>query len=315
MIACGGYHMLALKEDGTVWAWGYNAQGQLGDNTQITRYTPVQVLGEAGEGYLKDIVYIAAGDTFSAAINKHGEVYTWGNNKNGQLGDGSTSNKYTPVRVKASLTGIIKVELGINHMVALKSDGSVYTWGLNNLGKLGDGTVTQRTIPVQMLLNENEYINDAIDVTVLNQNTYVLRSNGSVIGVGAGANGSLGNDTTSNSSLPVEVLEYVENEEGQTVTKQLTNITEITGGASTMYAKAKDGTVYSWGLGTSGELGNNATSNNLTAAKVLNGVADSNLSEILSIGAGYNHALVVEKHGYVQTFGLNNWDQLGVTRT
>ena len=63
--------MLALKDDGPVWAWGYNAQGQLGDNSQITKYAPVQVLGEGADGYLKDIVYIAAGTNFSAAINKY----------------------------------------------------------------------------------------------------------------------------------------------------------------------------------------------------------------------------------------------------
>lgn len=304
--------MLALKEDGTVWAWGYNAQGQLGDNTQITRYAPVQVLAEGADGYLKDIVYIAAGDCFSAAINKNGEVYTWGYNKNGQLGDGSTANKYTPVRVKAGLTGIIKVDCALNHMVALKSDGSVYTWGYNNAGKLGDGSTVQKTIPVEMLLNGNEYIKDAIDVSVSNNDTYVLRADGSVIAVGAGANGALGNDNNANSSIPVEVLEYVQNDEGQDVTQKLTNIVSIESGANTTYAMTKDGKVYAWGLGTSGELGNNQTSNYFTAGKVLNGVADAELSEILSIGAGDSHALAVEKHGYVQTFGLNNWDQLGI---
>lgn len=312
MIACGDYHMLALKDDGTVWAWGYNNAGQLGDNSQITRYTPVQVLAEGANGYLKDIVYIAAGNSFSAAINKDGEIYTWGYNKNGQLGDGSTVNKFTPVRVKANLTGIIKIDCGVNHMVAQKADGTVYTWGLNNLGKLGDGSTVQRAIPVQMLLNGDEYISDAIDVAVTTNNTYALRADGSIIAVGAGANGALGNDNGANSTIPVEVLEYITNDDGTDGTRKLTNIIEIEGGANTMYALTKDGHVYSWGLGTSGELGNNQTGNYFAATKVLNGVADADLSDILYIGAGANHALVVENHGYVQTFGLNNWDQLGI---
>ena len=305
--------MLALKDDGTVWAWGYNAQGQLGDNSQITKYAPVQVLGEGADGYLKDIVYIAAGTNFSAAINKYGEVYTWGLNSNGQLGDGSTTNRYTPIRVKANLSGIIKVACGTNHMIAQKADGTVYTWGLNNLGKLGDNSTVQRNIPVQMLANTEEYISDAIDVEVTKNNSYVLKADGSILAVGAGANGALGNDNGANSSLPVEVLEYTKNDQGEDITQKLTNITKIEGGANTLYAQTKYGHLYAFGLGTSGEIGNNETSNYYAGTKVLNGIAEADLSEILYIGAGANHALVVEKHGYVQTFGLNNWDQLGIS--
>ena len=164
MIASGSNHSLALKDDGTVWAWGYNNVGQLGDNTQIAKYTPVQVLGEDGEGYLKDIVYIAAGTNYSAAINKKGEVWTWGLNTNGQLGDGSTVNKYTPVRVKANLTNVIQIACGNNHMVAVKADGTAYSWGYNQYGKLGDNTSTQRTIPVAVRESANSELQDIIGV-------------------------------------------------------------------------------------------------------------------------------------------------------
>ena len=107
MIASGTNHVLALKNDGTVWAWGYNNYGQLGDNTQITRYTPVQVLSEDANSPLQDIIYIAAGTNYSVAVNKKGEVWTWGQNNYGQLGDGTKTAKYTPVIVKANLSGII----------------------------------------------------------------------------------------------------------------------------------------------------------------------------------------------------------------
>lgn len=300
----GSNHSLALKDDGTVWGWGYNNVGQLGDNTQIAKYEPVQVLGENGEGYLKDIVYIAAGTNYSAAIGKNGEVWTWGLNTNGQLGDGTTVNKYTPVRVKANLNGIIQIACGNNHMVAVKADGTAYSWGYNQYGKLGDNTSTQKTIPVAVLESANSELQDIIGVEASHNNSYFLKADGTVLSVGYGGNGALGNSATANQTLPVTVV----NSEG---TDSLKNITTLKAGANTIYAIDKQGKVYAWGVGTNGQIGNNDIVNSSKPTQVKDGSGENTLSQMLYLGAGWNHGLVVGNDGYIQVWGANNVNQLG----
>ena len=124
-ISGGGYHSLALKKDGTVWAWGHNEYGQLGDGTQtLGRLTPVQVSGLSG------VIAIAAGEYHSLALKSDGTVWAWGGNYEGQLGDGTTNNKLTPVQV-SGLSGVIAIAASYRHSLALKSDGTVWAWGSN----------------------------------------------------------------------------------------------------------------------------------------------------------------------------------------
>ncbi len=304
MISCGTDHVLALKEDGTVWAWGYNNYGQLGDNTQIKRYTPVQVMAENGDGYLQDIIYIQAGANYSVAINKKGEVWTWGQNDVGQLGDGSKVAKYTPVRVKANLSGVVSVACGAQHTVALKADGTVYAWGNNTYGQLGDNTKTQKLIPVRVLETADSYIDDAVAVSSTQYSSHILTSDGEIYSVGLGTSGQLGDNTKVTKQLPVKVV----NTDNSGV---LTGITAIKSGANTTYALSKEGKVYAWGIGTNGELGNNTYSNSLLPVSVKNGSGDEELSNILYIGAGANHGLAVENSGYVEVWGLNDQKQAG----
>ena len=125
-IAGGGEHSIALKSDGTVWAWGNNWVGQLGDGTTSHRSTPVQVSGLSG------VIAIAGGGYHSIALKSDGTVWAWGWNEYGQLGDGTTSHRSTPVQV-SGLSGVIAIAGGGYHSIALKSDGTVWAWG-NNWG-------------------------------------------------------------------------------------------------------------------------------------------------------------------------------------
>jgi alpha-tubulin suppressor-like RCC1 family protein len=145
-IATGGSHSLALKSNGTLWAWGDNASGQLGDGTNVDKLTPIQVTS------LSDVVAIAAGYKFSVALKKDGSVWTWGDNTSGQMANGTTTDRNTPGQV-ANLRGVVAIAAGYGHVLALKSDGAtsgtLWAWGRNLGGQLGDGTSVNRLWPVR----------------------------------------------------------------------------------------------------------------------------------------------------------------------
>jgi alpha-tubulin suppressor-like RCC1 family protein len=147
-IAAGGLHSLALASDGTVWAWGYNLDGQLGDGTTTDSYEPVQVTG-LGDA---DILAIAAGAYHSLALDDGGTVWAWGLNGDGQLGNGSTNSSSTAVPVGGLPSGITDVSAGGSHSLALGPGGVVWAWGLNASGQLGDDTTTSSSTPVEVAL-------------------------------------------------------------------------------------------------------------------------------------------------------------------
>jgi len=145
-IAAGSYHTLAIKSDGTLWAWGYNYSGQLGDGTTSNKTTPVQI----GTG--TNWSQIAAGGYHTLAIKSDGTLWAWGYNSYGQLGDGTTSNKTTPVQIGTG-TNWSQIAAGGYHTLAIKSDGTLWAWGYNSYGQLGDGASgggNYKTTPVQI---------------------------------------------------------------------------------------------------------------------------------------------------------------------
>ncbi|KRE21939.1 RCC1 domain-containing protein [Paenibacillus sp. Soil522] len=144
-IAAGDDHSLALKSDGTVWAWGLNNYGQLGiGRTTSTSSTPVQVQG------LSSMVAIAAGNDHNLAVKSDGTVWQWGMTYNGELFNGGSGDLYTPVQVQGLSSVSAVAAGGRSHNLALKSDGTVWAWGDNDYGQLGDGTTTRRYPPVQV---------------------------------------------------------------------------------------------------------------------------------------------------------------------
>ncbi|MBK5286220.1 MAG: T9SS type A sorting domain-containing protein, partial [Bacteroidia bacterium] len=141
-ISSGQFHSFALKNDGTVWAWGNNSYGQLGIGTTTGTSIPIQV-------NISNVIKIRAGDRHTLALKNDGTIWTWGSNSQGQLGDGSTTDRIIPGQVN-TLTEITEITAGWSHSLVLKNDGTVWAWGFNGQGQLGDGTITDRWFPIEV---------------------------------------------------------------------------------------------------------------------------------------------------------------------
>jgi len=198
MLSAGEQYSLALKSDGTVWAWGSNRSGQLGDGTGGNLYDykaePVQVSGLSGA------VAVSAGSRHSLAVKEDGTVWAWGYNGSGQLGDGTTDQRFTPVQV-SGLSGILAVSAGNSHSLAVKQDGTVWAWGANWSGLLGDGTNTDRYTPVRVSGSS-----DAVAVSAGGDHSLGLRGDGTVWAWGYSGSGQLGDGSVSYKALPVQSL-------------------------------------------------------------------------------------------------------------
>jgi len=192
-LAAGGTHSLALRADGTVWAWGWNDQGQLGDGTDTDRHTPVRVRG------LTDVVAVAAGRAHSLALRADGTVWAWGSNEDGELGDGTDTDRHTPVKVPG-LSDVVAVAARDWHSLALRADGTVWAWGNNRFGQLGDGTDTDRHTPVKV-----PGLTDVVAVAAGEYHSLALRADGTVWAWGRNGYGQLGDGTTTHRHTPVKV--------------------------------------------------------------------------------------------------------------
>jgi alpha-tubulin suppressor-like RCC1 family protein len=194
-IATGAQNPLVIKSDGTVWAWGFNNHGQLGDGTTTDRYFPVQVID------LSDVISVASNPNSdnSYALKADGTVWAWGNNTYGQLGDDTNTERTTPVQVQ-TLSAVTAIAAGGGTGYALKSDGTVWAWGNNDTLQIGDGTTTNRLTPVQV-----PNLSGIIAITAENRSGFALRADGAVWGWGLNDLGQLGDGTNTNQGTPVRV--------------------------------------------------------------------------------------------------------------
>ncbi|MFZ1361236.1 MAG: fibronectin type III domain-containing protein [Candidatus Saccharimonadales bacterium] len=306
-IAAGGSHSLALLSDGTVWAWGSNANGQLGIGTITPQETPMQVLNSAGDNTFSDAISIAAGANFSLALKSDGTVWAWGSNANGQLGDNTNTSKVLPIQVVdggAYMTDVTAIAAGASHALALKSDGSIWSWGLNNMGQLGDNTTTSRKEPVRVKNTDGGILSGVVSIAAGSSHSLAIRASNTAIAWGDGGNGRLGDGSAVNRSIPVEV----KNEGGSGA---LSNIVELRGGTAFTLAKKQDGSVWAWGYNNNGQLGDGTTTARSLPARVKDSAGTGWLAGVVSISAANSHAIAVNDAGSVVAWGYNNAGQLG----
>ncbi|WP_445671825.1 RCC1 domain-containing protein [Paenibacillus sp. FSL W8-0439] len=236
-VRAGGQFTLALKNDGTVWAYGENNFGQLGNGTKgasASSVKPVQVQG------LEDIVAINAGDSFGAALDKDNQLWVWGRGYDGAMGQDDKEDQPTPVQYRI---GDIKTfTAGPDRIYVLTNSGEVYASGNNSSGKLGDGTSTFRRSPV--LIN----VSNVSRLKAGKSQTFALKNNGTLWGWGTNNVGQVGDGTDVFSvKVPSQVVDDTNT--------PLTDVVAFSAAGTHSHALTADGTVWSWGSNGNGELG------------------------------------------------------------
>ncbi|GAA4591704.1 hypothetical protein GCM10023194_51660 [Planotetraspora phitsanulokensis] len=279
-VSAGDYHSLAVRTDGTVWAWGDNTNGQLGNGTTSYSSVPVpaQVPGLTG------VVQVAAGNQHSLALRSDGTVWAWGSNGFGQLGDGSkTWSRSTPVKV-AGLTGVTQISAGYYHSLAVRSDGTVWAWGDNHSGQLGDGTETERATPVKVA-----GLTGVTQVAGGVGHSLAVRTNGTVVAWGSDSVGQLGDGSAGvnlERHTPVAV-------------KGLTKVIKVDAGDAHSLAVRSDGTVAAWGYNYYRQLGDGTTTNRATPVTV------PGLTNVAQVSAGSYDSAALRSNGTVAAWGFN----------
>ena len=259
-IAAGHSHSLALKSDGTVWAWGKNEYRQLGDGTTTDRSAPVQV------GGLSDVKAISSGGQHGLALKSDDTLWAWGKNQFGELGDGTTTNRSTPVQVLSEVKAVAGGQL---YTLALKKDGTVLAWGRNNFGQLGTGTTTDSSTPVQVL-------SDVKAIGTGYAHSLALKNDGTLWAWGKNEFGELGDGTTTQRNAPVQVRGFSDEQ------------AIIDGGYRHSLALKSDGTVWAWGRNKFGQLGAAGTITQRNTPVQVRGI-----SGVQDVDAGGNHNLAI----------------------
>ncbi len=324
LLVVGESNSAVVIEDGSLYMWGWNYWGLLGDGTTTDKHAPVKVLdhvkaanlglycsgaitedgslymwgkndyGRLGDGTTMDrnipvkvldhVKAFSLDNDSSGAITEDGSLYMWGKNDCGQLGDGTTTDRNTPVKV---LDHVKSVKLSNSSSGAITEDGSLYMWGWNHAGQLGDGTITDRHTPVKVL----DHIKS---ISLVGNLSGAIAEDGSLYMWGQNV-GQLGDGTTTDKHAPVKVLDHV----------TAISLEESHSGAIT-----EDGSLYMWGFNEYGELGNGTVKESFTPVKVLDHVKEVCVSK-MHYEAGGSYSGAITEDGSLYMWGNNEYGHLG----
>lgn len=249
-VSVGYLAVAGIKTDGSLWTWGGNSVGGLGDNTTVNKSSPVQVIGNS-----YDWIQVAASESMHG-IKTDGTLWCWGRNNFGQLGDNSsfTVNKSSPVQTVSGGNNWKSVSAGYRHVCAIKTDGTLWLWGSNGYGQLGDNTTIDRSSPVQTVTGGTNWKQAVCGRSM----TGAIKNDGTLWLWGRNSDGNLGDNTTANKSSPIQTVSAGNNWKS------------FAGGSHSLGLKI-DGTIWSWGLASDGQLGNNAISRTSSPVQIIGG--------------------------------------------
>ncbi|WP_232348578.1 MULTISPECIES: InlB B-repeat-containing protein, partial [Bifidobacterium] len=316
------------KKPRTTWTINPDKGSQFGNET-TTITPPDSTSGVKFNQISNSIGSVAMQNSVSLAVGSDGNAYAWGDNRSGQLGNGTTTQQNTPVPVKkpagvsADFT-YVQVSAGYRHSLALGSDGYVYAWGDNTYAQLGNNTSDRySTVPVRVCdpsthSNVNTGLK-AIQVDAGGEHSLAIDKEGNVWAWGRNGNGQLGNGTSSSySSAPVRVCDP---EHPTDASKGLVAL-KVAGGGAHSLAIDRDGDTWAWGFNSYGQLGNNVTSGFDGANPVPVRVRDPNNPDDTSknlksvqISAGFEHSIAIDAQGNTWSWGWNYWGELGQNTT
>jgi len=325
-----------------LYSWGFNNNGQLGTGTTTSRNSPGTVLGN-GSAAFTDWVNISVGIYAAGGIRSNGQMFLWGKNLGGELGDGSFTNRSSPVSVVGGFTDWVDIAIGSEHTAGIRSNGQAWCWGTGSSGQLGDGTNVGKNSPVSVVGG----FTDWSQIACADFATMAVRANGQLWAWGNNTNGALGTGDTTARSSPVSVLggfsDWVQIATTQNHSIGLrasgdawgmglnfsrgsvgngsnTNVsspvlvvgghtwTQVSvggGGAHTLAVRA-DGRAYSWGRNTNGQLGDYSTTSRSSPVLVA-----GNFTDWAQLAAGYSTSFGVRANGTAWAWGRTNLGQMG----
>jgi alpha-tubulin suppressor-like RCC1 family protein len=310
-VSSGGYHIAALQDDGInkrLFVWGNGTDGRLGNATTTnTNSTPVTTFAggtnwaDVSSYEPEDLYTLSAGGFFSSAIKTDGTLWTWGRAIFGPLGNAGITNRSTPVTTFAGGTNWKQVSSGSSHTAAIKTDGTLWTWGNGNIGRLGNGITTgNRSTPVTTFAGGTDWK----QVSVAESHTAAIKTDGTLWTWGNGNSGRLGNAQLTNRSTPVTTFA------GGTNWKQ---VSAGSGFAGFTAAIKTDGTLWIWGAGGAGQLGDATLTNKSTPVTTFAGGTDW---KQVSVGSGFaGLTAAIKTDGTLWIWGAGGAGQLGTNDT
>jgi alpha-tubulin suppressor-like RCC1 family protein len=284
-ISMGGFHTAGIKSDGTLWLWGTNSYGQLGDNTTTTRSSPVQTV-TGGTNWQS----VSCGYRFTASIKTDGTLWVWGYNLFGNLGDNTRTSRSSPIQTVTGGSTWKQASCGKFYMAAVKTDGTLWSMGQNLYGQLGDNSTVHRSSPVQTVAGGTNWK----QVACTGFSTGCIKTDGTLWTWGSGgalATGVFGEPSRSSPA--------------QTVTGG-TNWKFASGGGGHMGAIKTDGSLWMWGQNNLGQLGNNSSF--LTYSPVQTVSAGNTW---VYLGCGYENTTAIKTDGTLWVWGVNAYGQIG----
>lgn len=286
-ITAGISHFAALKNDNTVWSWGDNKNGQLGNGGQFFFPKPVHL------DTINNVKQVSASKSFTVALKEDGTVWMWGSNDSGQLGNGSMESSYSPSQVKG-ISDVEKIAAGISHVLALKKDGTVWSWGSNISGELGDGTNVTKLVPTQV-----QGINNVIDIAAGNCFSIAVKSNRSIWIWGNSEYGEEDDPAYKDKTIPAEL-------------KNLNSAKMVSAGYDHGLALRVDRSVWAWGSNGFGQYGYIPDDLEMKKRKA---VRVPGVMNAIQVSAGISHNMALKDDGTVISWGNNDYGQLGIANT